>query len=363
MLSGAAFNAEIAARYSRWLAAQRYSPVTQGLYSRTVRNFCDFLGELRATDCTPLEIQEYLVQLTQRRPTASALCNELYSLRIFYDFLCLGQLVIWSPPRLLQGRPIPKRVPRSLSETQVKRVLRAARNIRERAILEVLYGTGCRTGELRSMKVEDVDFNARRIRVKGKTGTRYVHFVGAIATTLRDYIGTRRTDYLFMDGKAPQELHPQQQGFAAWRCTWKEYDARGTGSRVNAYVGRAAKLSYKEALVHFSKIANLPALARPRGLKPLTTGALTQTVQKIGLRVGIHVHPGILRHTFATHLLDHGADIDIIKELLGHKRLDTTNLYAQISKPKLRQTLDRYHPLQHSQARRRSLCRVKLRAR
>lgn len=142
MISAKAFNVEIATRYARWLTAQRYSPITQGLYGRCVRNFCGFLGDVRATDCTPFEVQEYLVQVTRRRPAESSLNNELYALRIFYDFLALGQLVIWSPPRLLKGRAQRKRVPRSLSETQVNRLLGAARNTRERAILEVLYGTG-----------------------------------------------------------------------------------------------------------------------------------------------------------------------------------------------------------------------------
>jgi site-specific recombinase XerD len=346
MLSGKAFNAEISARYSRWLAAQRYSPITQGIYCRCVRNFCSFLGSLRATECTPFEIQEYLVQLTQRRPAESALNAELYALRIFYDFLTMGQLVIWSPPRLLKGRANRKRVPRNLSESQVRSLLGAARNVRERAILQVLYGTGCRTGELRSMKVEDVDMVARRIRVRGKMGTRFVHFVSQVGATLRTYIGDRQTGYLFVDGKPPQRVRPRRDHEAGWGCTWKEYREDGKGFKsVRKYIGTSNKLSYREAVNRFSKMANLDALARPRGLKPLGIGTLTLTIKKIGMRVGLRIHPGILRHTFATHLLDHGADIYIIKELLGHTKLDTTNLYAQISKPKLRETLDRCHPL------------------
>jgi integrase/recombinase XerC len=80
-------------------------------------------------------------------------------------------------------------------------------------------------------------------------------------------------------------------------------------------------------------------------MKPLGMGALTLTVQKIGFRIGLRVHPKILRHTFATHLLDHGARIEDIKELLGHKGIHTTSLYAQISRPKLCHTLERFHPL------------------
>jgi len=343
MLSGKAFNVELAARYSRWLAAQRYSPITRLLYARSVKNFCAFLGDLRATKCTPLHLQEYLVEVAEKRPTESALNHELYSLRIFYDFLALGQLIAWSPPRMLRGRAI-KYVPRMLSETQVKRLLKATKDVRERAIVEVLYGTGCRTGELRSMKVEDVDFDARRIRVKGKMGTRHVRFTRAVSNTLRKYIGGRKTGFLFVDGKPSQRLRPKRAHYG-WECRWREYDQAGAYRLRCKTAGKRLGLSSAEAYRHFARIAHLAALARPRGAKPLTIGALTRTVQKIGFRVGLRVHPKILRHTFATHLLDNGARIEDIKELLGHTQLSTTNKYALVSKPKLSRVLERFHPL------------------
>jgi site-specific recombinase XerD len=285
-----------------------------------------------------------LVKVAERRPVESALNHELYALRIFYDFLALGQLIVWSPPRMLKGRAI-KYVPRTLSETQVGELLRATKNIRERAIVEVLYGTGCRTGELRSMKVEDVDFDAQRIRVRGKMGTRHVRFTHAVAKTLRKYIGVRRTGFLFVDGKPLQQLRPNRGRWGGWECRWREYDENGGSRLCCKTAGKRLGLSYVEARRYFGKLANLPALARPQGINPLTIGALTQTVQKIGFRIRLRVHPKILRHTFATHLMDHGASIEDVKDLLGHQLLNTTGRYAQISRPKLSRTLERFHPL------------------
>jgi integrase/recombinase XerC len=344
MLPGREFNVELASRYSRWLVAQRYSPITRLLYSRCVKNFCSYLGNLRATKCTPLHIQEYLVTVAERRPVESALNNELYSLRIFYDFLALGQLIAWSPPRMLKGRAM-THVPKTLSEAQVRDLLRSTKDVRERAIIEVLYGTGCRTGELRSMKVEDVDFDARRIRVRGKMGTRHVRFTRAVSKTLRKYIGIRRAGFLFVDGKPLQQLRPKLGRWGGWECRWKEYDESGGYQLCSKTAGKRLGLSFFEARRHFGKMANLSALTRPQGINPLTIGALTQTVQKIGLRIRLRVHPKILRHTFATHLMDHGASIEDVKELLGHKLLNTTGKYAQISRPKLSSALERFHPL------------------
>jgi integrase/recombinase XerC len=345
MLSGRELNAEIAERYSRWLAAQRYSRITLRMYARTVSKFCSFLDSTPVTNCTPFEIQEYLVKVSKTQPAESSLHAELHALRIFYDFLAMGNLVIWAPPRMVKLRPKPRRVPIVLTEKQVSRLMGATRNVHERALLEVFYGTGCRTGEIRSMKVQDVDFTAKRIRVRGKTGTRFVHFLDETGNALRKYIKRRETGYLFIEAIRTQRLRPRRTSGGAWRCRWKRYDSQGNGFKIaDEYIGTAAQLSYRHAVAHFSKIATLSELIRPLGLWPLCREAITRTVRKIGLRVGIRVTPYILRHSFATHLLDHGADISVIKELMGHRCLETTNVYAHVSKPHLRRTFERCHP-------------------
>jgi site-specific recombinase XerD len=195
------------------------------------------------------------------------------------------------------------------------------------------------------MKVQDVDFTAKRIRVRGKTGTRFVHFLNETGNALRKYIKKRKIGYLFIEVKKTQKLRPRRTPGGAWRCRWKRYDSRGRGFKIaDEYVGTAAQLSYRHAVTHFAKPAVPSELIRPLGLRPLCSGAITKTVRKIGLRVGIRVTPYILRHSFATHLLDHGADISVIKELMGHHRLESTNVYARVSGTNLRRTFERCHP-------------------
>src|SRR5262249_438455 len=149
---------------------------------------------------------------------------ECHALRIFYDFLAMGNLVIWSPPRMIKLRTPPPYVPNVLTERQVSRLMRAARNPHERAILEVIYGTGCRTGEILSMRVEDVDFRAKRIRVTGKTGERFVYFTGQTAQALHKYIGKRTAGYLFVKSYGFQRIRPRASACGAWRFRWKRYD-------------------------------------------------------------------------------------------------------------------------------------------
>jgi integrase/recombinase XerC len=345
MRSGLQLNSELAERYSRWLTIQRYSPITCRLYRNAVSRFCRFLGPTSALRCTPREIQNYLIHFAGQKPRDRALQGECYALRIFYDFLAMGNLVIWSPPRMVKLRTPRRHIPNVLTENQISRLMRAARNPQERAILEVIYGTGCRTGEILSMRVENVDFRARRIRVSGKTGTRFVHFTTQAAHALHKYIGNRRDGFLFVKNYGFQRIRPRRSACGAWRFRWKRYDPSGNGFVIaDEYCGGRAARTYSEAVVYFSKFVDLKELRRPVGLKPLGTGTITKTVRKIGLRVGVQVTPYALRHSFATHLLDHGADVLSLKELMGHSRLESTMVYARVSKSRVRSILERCHP-------------------
>jgi site-specific recombinase XerD len=235
-----------------------------------------------------------------------------------------------------------------LTQRQVNRFMRAARSADERALLEVLYGTGARVGEITSMRVEDVDFKERRIRVKGKTGIRFVQFLKQTGDALSRYIGTRRKGYVFVDSKPLQRLLPVRIKGGAWRCRWREYDSRGAGFEiVEAYVRAIEKLTYHQAVAHFSKLTTPSRIARPLGLRPLTIDAITKKVKKIGLRVGISACPQTFRHCFATHLHDNGAEIEVIQQLLGHKSIKSTMVYAHISKRRIRSTFERCHPRKH----------------
>jgi site-specific recombinase XerD len=224
-------------------------------------------------------------------------------------------------------------------------VLSATRDLHERTMIEVLYGTGARAGEVRCMRVEDVDFTARRIRVLGKCGFRYVLFPQAISGYLRRYIGKRRSGYLFVSRSLPRRLNLIHNPNGSWRSYFYKYDpVMKRSQRVCWYIPKRKRLTFDQAFRSLKRkipksIRNVPIVQKPLGC---TT--VRYVVIRVGLRVGIHVNPQLLRHTFATHLLDHGADIRMIQKMLGHISVATTQTYTHVSMSQVQKVLDKCHP-------------------
>jgi site-specific recombinase XerD len=221
----------------------------------------------------------------------------------------------------------------------------AARDLHERTMIEVLYGTGARAGEVRSMRVEDVDLVARRIRVLGKCGYRYVLFPRAISGLLRRYIGKRKSGYLFVCRSFPRKMHLIHHPDGSWRSYFYKYNpAIRHTVRVYWYVPRAEHLTYKQALRRLKRRIPNPTPEMLIGRKPLGTTTVRYVVIRVGLKAGIHVNPQLIRHTFATHLLDHGADIRMIQKMLGHISVSTTQTYTHVSMKQVQKVLDKCHP-------------------
>jgi len=195
------------------------------------------------------------------------------------------------------------------------------------------------------MRIEDIDFVERRIRVQGKTGIRMLMFTRTVARVLRTYISRRATGYVFVDQKPPQRIRPQRTECGQWQCHWKVYDEAGRHVMTKCgFIGARERLSYRQAFCRFSELAKHDCLLRPRGLRPLSKAAIEKAVQKIGLRVGLKINPHSFRHTFATHLLDHGADVRIVQEVLGHDSIRSTQVYLHVSKKHVQRVFDQCHP-------------------
>jgi site-specific recombinase XerD len=345
MNSNQVFNEELTGRYERWLLVQRYARQTRYSYPRAVRKFTAFLDQRSVLETTHLDIQEYLAVCAAKGQSCKSVRDELYALRVFFDFLNLGGLIKWVAPRLVRLRPMPRHIPRVLTQTELQKLFDAARSGHEHALLEILYGTGCRTGELRTMRVQDIDFTERRIRVHGKGAERMLLFTSRAATALRSYLGNRTSGYVFVDQKPPQRIRPQRTESGQWQCHWKVYDENGRQILTKSgFIGAKEKMTYRQAVCRFSNLAKHDRLLRPVGLRPLSAAAIQVAVQKIGLRVGLRVNPYSFRHTFATHLLDNGADIRIIQELLGHSSIRSTQVYLHVSKKQLQRVFDSCHP-------------------
>jgi integrase/recombinase XerC len=284
-------------RYERGLSAR-----TTEEYSADMNDFVRFLGTSvqakRLLEATPEDVARYVLVLTRtRKYTTAAVKRRLASIRGFYRFArrknLIGENAFSDFPGPKMGRSLPK----VLTETEVAKLLTAKVHVddeplyaRDRAILELLYATGIRIGELVGLNIRDVDRERRVLRVTGKGNkTRFVLFNKAALRTLNRYLASRpaaATDALFLSRR---------------------------GTRITV---RAVRYAFE-------------AMKRASGIE----GAAT---------------PHTLRHSFATHMLEHGADLMVIKELLGHENLATTQIYTNISLAHIRKSYEHAHPRDRS---------------
>ena len=340
-------NLEMVERFRRWLVAQKYSTSTQQRYCRIARKLCHHIGRKALSTLTPMDIGDFLTNTLPDRWGDGYIAEQLGALRSFFDFLYLGGVVDSVAPRFLKARARSKPLPRALTEVQVKKLLRAASHPRDRALIEMLYATGCRIGEIRLARVEDIDFQGRRFRVRGKRKERVVYFGPQAAKSLRTYLKGRKTGFLLQDKIEPQKGYVTHNG-TTWLGLWKDYrTGKKGGQKHSKQLGDRLLVPYDAARKRFRAFLRDQKvdLFRYRPDRPLNRSALSFAIREIGRKAGIgKVSPHTLRHSFATHLLERGADIRAIQELLGHAYLTSTQIYTRISNNAVRSTFHQFHP-------------------
>jgi integrase/recombinase XerC len=277
----------------------RHLAVERNASPHTIRSYradlTDFEQHLAARSLTPLtadarDVRAWLAALHARRLDPASVARKLAALRSFYRFLVRRAVVAVNPARELRGPRLTRKLVGFLPIDEAT-VLVAARGLggaaraRDVAILELLYATGLRVSELAGLDLAALDRDARTVRVVGKGGKeRIVPYGAAAAGALDRYLGPRA---------------------AAAGPVFTSARGRRLGVRsVRTIVGRAARAA----------------------------------------GVTRRVTPHTLRHTFATHLLDAGADLRVIQELLGHSRLSTTQRYTHVGADQLMKVYDAAHP-------------------
>ena len=299
--------------FSQYLTDERRSSArTVETYIRDLRSFRDFVrDEGLPADARKLDIvalRGFLSSLF-RSNQASTLSKKVSAIRSFYRFLLKRRMVGKNPAAGLRSPKVAKSLPRFLTVDQAFRVMdsppkedKRAKSLqaRDRALLETLYGTGVRVGELASMNIDDCDFQAASARVLGKGGKERVVPLGRSAV------------------EALEAYLPERRGLLA---TAKEGDADALW--LSRHGGRLS-------------IRQVQNIVRRHG----TLGAGRSDL-----------HPHAMRHTCATHLLDAGADLRAIQELLGHASLSTTQRYTHVSVDRLMEVYDRSHPLARNKKR------------
>jgi site-specific recombinase XerD len=344
MRSHAQFNRGLAKQYDQWMVAMHYAKSTQHWYRKVVSLFIKFLGPKSVASVSHGNIRKFIAQTSEDGATLSTAYRELGVLRLFYDFLHLGGLVSYVAPRFVRLRRPWWNAPAPLSELQVKRLIAATRTLRERALVEFLYATGCRVGETARLNIEDLDFVNRTARVVGKLGKARTVFLTKNATNaIQHYVGDRRTGQVFRHDM------PVQKGTliarkGCWVVRCRDYSGSGHAVRDEA-VGRLDELSYQAALGKREQILARCNLMSPRRAGRLDKSALQLLIKTIAKRAGLKkVTPHTLRRTFATHLHEHGAGIEVIQALMGHVWIETTRKYTRISPDRVEKTFERCHP-------------------
>jgi integrase/recombinase XerC len=269
---------------------ERASPHSVRAYRHDLEEllaFCRKNGATRAADLTHRLLRAHVVARGASGLGRASTARLLSATRAFTRFLVREGALAEDPARALRAPRLRRPLPLHLGEAEVARLIEAAAGVRDRALLETLYGAGLRVSELVGLDLEDLDLERGIARVRGKG---------------------RKERLAPLGGAAVRELR-----------AWLEARPRGEQARAvftNARGGR------------------------------LTARSVHRVVKACAARAGVdaRVRPHALRHSFATHLLDRGANLREVQELLGHKNLATTQVYTHVSLERLRRVYAAAHP-------------------
>jgi len=322
-------------------------------YSQLGKDFFEHCPGLRPGEIRPRDIRAYLSWLVDRGVSEHTLQQTLSALRSIFRFAEAFEIASVSPARSVQQRRYKRSIPRPLSEEEIERLISATTNLRDKAIIEFFYSTGCRTSEAVGARLEEVSWSERTVRVVGKGDKmRLVPLSRRAIDSLSKYLDMRDTGWLFQaDAKSPRAYRLSQNREGFWEARWREVTQMPGGTSetriVSRTLGKTVEMSEHQADDKIRSIlSERRAEVQPVAAnKPLSKCCVRVVIDRAARAAGLgHVHPHQIRHSFATHLLDHGADIFTIKEFLGHADVSTTSIYTHVSQTKMRETLERCHP-------------------
>jgi len=296
----------------QWLDRFRaYLELERNASPYTVRNYIREIGECRAylqgehvagwQDVTAEQIRRWLAALTRVGIVPASIARRLAECHTFFRYLVREGVIDDSPADRILAPKAPRRLPRYLTVDQITRLLERADDgspggLRNRAILELMYGAGLRVGEVHRLDVSDLHLAERDLLVHGKGNKERIAVFGRPAASA---LGT------YLEHGRPLLVAPGQSARALF---------------LNRRGGRLSVVSLTSIVRQTAKLAGLP----------------------------LRVTPHMLRHSFATHLLEGGADLRVIQELLGHENLGTTQIYTHVSPQHLRSVYNRCHPRAHT---------------
>jgi integrase/recombinase XerD len=286
--------------FINYLAVERgLAKNTLESYGRDLRQYYAYLGNGQIDAVKQVNratILTYLEQLQTKGRAVSTISRNLAAIKSFYQFLVRERYLDKDPAANLESPKLEKKLPRILTINEVEELLKQPNSflpagMRDKAMLELLYATGIRVSELISLNISDVNLDMGYIKCYGKGSKERIVPLGSIAA----------------------------------KCV-QEYVTRGRGKLVRTY--------------------DEPALFVNHHGNRLTRQGFWKIIKKYAHEAHItkEITPHTLRHSFATHLLENGADLRSVQEMLGHADISTTQIYTQVTKNRLKEVYEKAHP-------------------
>ena len=255
-------------------------------YRRDLTNFLDFSAGKETEDLNKIDrshINGYILKLHDEKYTPTSVMRKTASLRGFFKWLCANEICAKNPALTLEQPKIPKKLPKVMTIDEINTLLAQNLTKREKVILELLYGCGLRVSELVNLKINDIDISAKYLQCTGKGSKERIVPIGSKAIkAIKDY--QKERDFILQKN----------------RQTSKNLLLNDEGKNIT-----------RQDVYNF--------------------------IHKQGEKIHKSISPHTLRHSFATHLLENGADLRVVQELLGHSDVATTQLYTHISKKRLKE--------------------------
>ncbi len=298
------------------------SPNTIVGYRSDLDNFatiCLQRGIRSAEEILETHVLAWIAQLEEQGSAISSITRKFTTLHSFAKYLVIAEIRKDDFMSGMEGRKVPKRLPRTVSEPKMQRLLEQSNpldvhSVRDTALVEVLYATGLRASELTGLKVDDIDYDKGTLRCYGKGSKERMLPIAKVALEyVREYLAMRE---LVKQGK--QALLPMPAKAA-----------RGRGKATITMAEATSPYLFPNGKGERMNRSQLAYLVQKR--------ATDATLEE-------HVTPHVLRHSFATHLLAHGADLRTIQELLGHAQVTTTEIYTKVTDMRLREAYKKSHP-------------------
>lgn len=276
---------------------KKLSDNTLQSYNRDIKLYCNYLDQnnLDAIETGEAEIKTYLDSLKDNGKAVSTISRNLASLRSFYQYLHRTRVMPKDPTVNLESPKIERKLPKILSSEQVELLLEQPKctdlkGYRDKAMLELVYATGIRVTELISLNVDDIDLENKTIRCVGKNKERVIPIGSLAINALKDYLEKSR-NVLIKSEEDPALF-------------------------INVNGQRLTRQGFWKIIKQYKTQAN----------------------------IDVDITPHTLRHSFAVHLLENGAELSAIQEMLGHSDISSTQVYAQMGQSRIRDVYSKTHP-------------------